>query len=129
MFTFQNDLGSPIVCEGLLTGLVPRGGGVKVMNLTSDYDWIMEAMLELESDEDDMTPEEEDDSTQLYLIKILQKLDILTDKRPSSDNFTNWNNQIVVPLSFVLFAMVIFFFVLLFFIVLFTVVLVYYSKK
>lgn len=99
------------------------------MNLTSDFDWIMAAMLELESDEDEMTPDEgEEEDTKLYLIKILQKLDFLTD-RPSSDNFTNWNNQIVVPLSYVLFAMVIFFFVLLFFIVLFTVVLVYYSKK
>lgn len=102
------------------------------MNLTSDYDWIMEAKAELAKppQPSELEPEEE---SKHYLLEILQKLDNFTSHKYETDqigdHFTQWNNQIVIPLSYVLFAMVIFFFVLLFFIILFTVILVYYSRK
>ncbi|XP_054280777.1 inactive serine protease scarface-like [Macrosteles quadrilineatus] len=127
---FKNDYGSPIVCENVLMGIVPRNGGKKAVNLTADYNWITTTITELS-----VTVVETGDGAaegnQLYLLQILQKLDVLQREQESStsDNLTHWNNQIVVPLSYVLFSLVIFFFVLLFFLVLFTVVLVYYSRK
>lgn len=121
-----------MVCDGELMGLIPRGGGKRAVNLTADYEWIMEAKAELAKPPQpaELEPEEE---RKLYLTQILEKLDNLTGNKYESDqpgdHFSQWNNQIVIPLSYVLFAMVIFFFVLLFFIILFTVVLVYYSRK
>uniref|UniRef100_A0A1B6LHG4 Peptidase S1 domain-containing protein n=2 Tax=Graphocephala atropunctata TaxID=36148 RepID=A0A1B6LHG4_9HEMI len=128
----KDDLGSPVVCGGVLTGMVPRGGGRRAVNLTSDYSWIIETMLELATTQSPSDSSVTDDS-KVYLLQIIDKLNHFSSERSDSDHFgdhlTNWNNQIVVPLSYVLFAMVIFFFVLLFFIILFTVVLVYYSRK
>ncbi|XP_046684179.1 plasma kallikrein-like [Homalodisca vitripennis] len=134
-FTDENlfhkyDLGSPVVCGGVLTGLAPRGGGSKAINLTSDYWWIADTMAELAVTQV-LHNSTEDQDPKVYFLQILEKLNLLSDAKSDSDRdrLTNWNNQIVIPMSYVLFAMVIFFFVLLFFIILFTVVLVYYSRK
>ncbi|KAG8330511.1 hypothetical protein J6590_061911 [Homalodisca vitripennis] len=127
---FEYDLGSPVVCGGVLTGLAPRGGGSKAINLTSDYWWIADTMAELAVTQV-LHNSTEDQDPKVYFLQILEKLNLLSDAKSDSDRdrLTNWNNQIVIPMSYVLFAMVIFFFVLLFFIILFTVVLVYYSRK
>lgn len=135
LYSFQRDIGSPIVCDGKLAGIAAASG--HATNITYYYSWIKETIRQLgplNNTSEILDPSSINVLDRLQsqkIITLLNELIEVTKNQNKSDNKMEsyWNSRVVVPLNYVIFGMIIFLFASMLYHTLVNVALVHFSRR